>query len=272
MTVISTFPNGQQLVSSALSPQAMSTLFQQLAAQMLGVVATPFNISATLTNGHFNAFVSSTASLYVGLAVAGPGLPTFTVVIDQIISQTEIVLSSAALTTGVFVVTASDLEPYAKVRLDWPTAGAPTFLIGDDVCFVAAIEIEDNYGMIRDVEWPQNDSLSVNATYGYTRVWAVTFANYGPNSFDKARLIRSAVLLDWTHDYLAQNNVYLIPDTPSPKRVPYEFQNQWWERTDLRLRFNELVTETIVIPAGKSVEIIVETSTGIVADFTVTSP
>lgn len=269
MTTISTFPNGEQLTSTALTAQAMSTLFQQLAGQILGVQAQPFTGGVTLIEGQFVGTVSSTAGLYQGLFVSGPGLPDFTVVIDDILSQTEILLSSAASASGDMELTFTDPEPYSKVRIEWPTTGQPAFRISDNVCFIKAVEVDDSYGMIRDVQYPQASETSLSQTTTYTRVWRVDFINYGPASFDNARLIRSAVLLDFAHDFIAASNVYLIPDTPSPKRIPYEFNSQWWERTDLSLRFNEFVTETTTVNQGASVEVIISNDTGTVAEFEV---
>lgn len=197
------FPNGQALISSALTAQAMSTLFQTIALQMLGIDST------------------------------------------------------------------TDTHAYSKVRINWPTTGQPGGLITDDICYIEAKEVDDDYGMIRDAQFPANDDTTTNVTFTYTRVWEIRFVLYGPNSYDNARVIRSAVLLDFSHDFLAESNVYLVPDTPSPRRVPYEFNSQWWERTDLRLKFNEGVTETTVVTSGASVEIKLYNESGQVADFTV---
>jgi hypothetical protein len=269
MGTVTTFPNGQQLTSSALTTRQINILFQQITAQMLGVNAGPFPIEASLINGSFNATLGSTDGLYQGLQLTGTGLPDEVVQIDEVLSQTEILLSSSATSTVASTLTVIDPTAYAKVRLNWPTTGQPAFLITDDVCFIQAIEIDEEYGKIRDFQWPNNDQTSVAQTTTYTRVWRVSFVLYGPNSFDNARLIRSAVLLDFSHDFLAQSNVYLVPDTPSPRRVPEEMLSQWWERTDLTLRFNEFVTETIVVNSGSSVVISINDATGQVAEFTV---
>jgi hypothetical protein len=95
----------------------------------------------------------------------------------------------------------------------------------------------------------------------YTRVWSIAFAIYGPNSFDHARLIKSALFMDWTHDILAASNLYAVMDISDPRRVPELFSGQWWERVDFSCRFNEGITETTTTPSIASVEVILQDAT-----------
>ena len=71
---------------------------------------------------------------------------------------------------------------------------------------------------------------------------------------------------------LAQNNLWLQTDFDTPRRVPEQFANQYWERWFFRVRFNEFVTETLVQPTIGSVEIIIEDRTGILSDQVVELP
>jgi hypothetical protein len=133
-----------------------------------------------------------------------------------------------------------------------------------------AVQIDSPWGKIRDVSNALGSDTQTSQTFTYTRVWEVSFTFYGPNSFDRATLLRSVLIdLDFAYDFLAANQVYLITDTPAPRRQPEEFEKQWWERTDFKARFNELVTETTLVGSGSSVQILTYTENGQVSDITV---
>lgn len=165
---------------------------------------------------------------------------------------------------------ASDPNAYAEVRTSWPTTGQPGWKIDDDVCFLRCVEEDDEYNRIRDSELSSNDDTSVTETTTYTRVWRVFWVLYGKHSFDRARMIRSALQGQAIHDLLASSNLYFVPNPSAPQRVPELFGGQWWERTDFSARFNELVTETETIPTVASVEVIVNDASGVIADITTT--
>ena len=167
-----------------------------------------------------------------------------------------------------------DIDPasdgaYSKVRVDWSRGGAPAWKVTDDVCFLRCAEDDDEYNRIREVKLTGRDDVSLTRTTTYTRVWRVNWILYGPNSFDHARMVRSALFGPLAHDALAASNLYFIPTPAAPVRLPELFSGNWWERTDFSARFNEAVTEVETISSIASAEIIVETERGIVEDITV---
>jgi hypothetical protein len=155
------------------------------------------------------------------------------------------------------------------VRQDWPTGGAPSYGITDNVSFVGCTEVDDWYNKITDEGLSQNDNLSATVTREYTRVWRVFWELRGPTSYDRGRLLKTAMQLDFIHDMLAPSNLYLVPNVGNPQRAPEHFEGRWWERTDLAMHFNEQVNETITTPTVASIEIIVETNKGVVLDIEV---
>lgn len=166
-----------------------------------------------------------------------------------------------------------------NVRIGWPTAGAPAWAITDDVCFVQAIETDDDYDRLREVQELTNGDGTLTEQTSYTRVWEISHAIYGPNSFDHARLIRSGLFQQKYHDVLVagleyNSGLYLMSDIRPPMRAPELFEGQWWERTEFRYRLNELVIENDIVNAVKSVEVKIYTQfspsiTEPAADFTV---
>jgi hypothetical protein len=152
------------------------------------------------------------------------------------------------------------LEPhdYSQVRVEWPVSGAPAWRITEDICFLRVVEVQDDFELIRELAYPQRDAITLNRVLTYTRVWEATFAMYGPNCFDRVRMIKDAVQLDFDHDTLAASNLYLVTDMPASVYMPEEYQGNWWRRTDVKLRFNEFVTSVSQIPAMAGVDIAIE--------------
>jgi hypothetical protein len=162
-----------------------------------------------------------------------------------------------ALTTQMLGIAPTNPRFNDLVRLDWPTGGQPAYLITDDICFLRNVVSDDPYNRVRDKASDFNDGVTNKETFTYTRVWKTSFTVVGPNSLDNARLIKSALFLDFPLDALALQNLFIISDIADPIRAPELFDGQWWERVELEARMNEAVTETIFTPAIASAQIIV---------------
>lgn len=134
---------------------------------------------------------------------------------------------------------------YKAVRVGWQPSGQPSWEFEEDVAFVRCIEEDDEYNRIRDVEDILIDDVQINQVVSYTRVWRTFWTLWGPNCFDNARKIKSALLRPTQdiHDLMVSSSLYLVTDVPAPVRVPEPFQSRWWERCDFSAQFNEGVTE-----------------------------
>lgn len=128
------------------------------------------------------------------------------------------------------------------IRVDWPTQGQPGFNVEDDVIFIKVVPVDDDYNRVRDMAWAPTDSTGVTLaeTYSYTRVIGVTWVCYGPNSNANAQVLRNKIFYEDATDLLDSYGLYLVTDIAEPQRAPEEFNNLWWERTDLALKFNYL--------------------------------
>lgn len=171
---------------------------------------------------------------------------------------------------------------YGTVRVGWQRRGQPFNAATDEVVYLRADLMDDPpVNRQRDTRivpnesdpgYPSNPS-TVLRIFSYMRVWQTFWEFYGPQeSFDRARQLHSAFFTQQIHDtFAALNlNLYWVPDTPSPQRVPYYSDGEWWERTDFSARFNEWVVETTVVPLAASVEIkTYESTAGEIDDFTV---
>jgi hypothetical protein len=167
------------------------------------------------------------------------------------LSQTDAEDALQALITSIL---GAGTDPNTGVRISWPTGGSPGWLITDEVCFLRATLSGERINRSRDKN-TSGTGASLTETVTYIRVWDIDLILYGPNSFDRARLIKSALFMDWVSTALAANSLAVVIDIEDPRRMPELFSGQWWERSDISFRMNELVTEISQVPAMVSVEV-----------------
>lgn len=161
---------------------------------------------------------------------------------------------------------------FSKVRCAWQKDGQPSFELNNDYCVISAYPLNEAYSRTRDaLLYPNNDiTNSLDQEMSYTQVWRIHFTLYGPNCWDNGRLIVSTIGgVDWAHDWLENGcaglsvqPIYALADWTRPVYAPELFQRRWWQRTDLDMKFNELVREAIVVESALSDEVIITTDTG----------
>lgn len=155
-------------------------------------------------------------------------------------------------------------EAYSKVRVSWQTYGAPAWKITDDVAFIQTSEEDEPINRQREVDYTESllGPEPLDEEVSYTRVLNLAIIFYGPNSFHNAQVVRDGIFREVYRRPLSQNNIYLIPDVAAPRRVPEQFQSQWWERVDLELRFNEKIVKSKDIGIIEIADIVVVSDTG----------
>lgn len=161
-----------------------------------------------------------------------------------------------------------------RVRLEWATQGQPFGNSDEDVCYVRVTPKDEWYDKIREVTAtgnPSGDNTFLQEQWNYTNVWTVRWIFYGPNAVDFARQVRSALQQEFFILQFQQFNLFPVCDIPTPMRVPDQTaEGLWLERCDIECDFYEFVTETILRQTVKSVEVIVQNPSGVIADITVT--
>lgn len=158
------------------------------------------------------------------------------------------------------------------VRISWQTQGQPAWEITEDVCILSAYPQDDEYSRIRDQQYVQQDGETLVARQSYTQVWDLHYVFYGPNAYARAAQVVSAMAQSWVHDALAGDSIYLIVEYARPHYAPELFQGQWWERADLHLKYNELVTETTPTSSAAGVDVTIDTDTGQSESFEIKIP
>lgn len=143
--------------------------------------------------------------------------------------------------------------------LGWQPTSQPGPTFSQDACYLRVYPDEDTqFTSLRDQYLStnsENPTTTLNRNISYSRIWNMALTLYGPNAFDRARLIRTALFLDWCKYALRATNLFLITNVPAPRRVPEKFQGQWWQRVDFAPRFYEGVSEVQTVPIGVTVEL-----------------
>ena len=124
-----------------------------------------------------------------------------------------------------------------------PSPSLPTSSGGVDECYVACVTQDDDYTKIRNRTY--SGSGPILETWVYTRSWRVNWVLYGPNATDRARMIWSAMFIDYFNDQFNLSNLYPISEFQEPTRVPELINAQWYDRADFSISCYEQVTETI---------------------------
>ena len=128
------------------------------------------------------------------------------------------------------------------VRISWPPAGAPGWKISQDRIFLKVTLEDDDYDKLVDTDYVYSTSSTANQIMSGTNVIAVNIVAYGPNSFDNMNIIRNSFNIETYKNKLKAKNIYRVINTKIPMRIPELYNGQWWDRSDLTIHFNSVVS------------------------------
>lgn len=149
----------------------------------------------------------------------------------------------------------ADYDDFSPVRRSWPQTGAPAWGINDNVLFVKIFD-ESGQEITRTIDTVLTDATSdINVEHGQTRVLVVSMIAYGPDSYDNLVAVKR-FFATGKSTALRTNKIYIVPSSDVPRRAPEIYNAQWWERADLILRFNNLMTFEETVNAIESVDVI----------------
>lgn len=140
-----------------------------------------------------------------------------------------------------------------KVRRGWQTNGAPDWKITDNVVFMTIRNADgDDITQPIDDKWEEREDDFL-LTQGMTRNLELRLIAYGDRAYENLLTIKHK-LLQGTRS-LRSNKIYIVPGADNINTIPELFQGRWWERADLRLRFNSLITFATEVNAVKEVSV-----------------
>lgn len=107
------------------------------------------------------------------------------------------------------------------------------------VCYVHVEPTDDGYGTKHHIRYQNGATESDGMTEvdEYTEEYAVIFSCYGPDSYDRARLIRDGLFTQEAKRILSEMRVY-VKTNLSPLAQTHDLMNtQWVKRCDLTATF-----------------------------------
>ena len=119
------------------------------------------------------------------------------------------------------------------------TGSAPAHNPQSSVCYIYVSPTDDGYGRqhhIRYINGASNDDGMTEADE-YTEEYAVIFSCYGPDSYDRARLIRDGLYGIAVKNLLGAEKIYLKAGLPPLVQTHEIVNTQWVKRCDVTATF-----------------------------------
>ena len=149
-----------------------------------------------------------------------------------------------------------------EIRNSWPKDGAPAWKVDQDIVFIRASSEPDPYTYDHHKRVIHKNSDTYTEQMEMTNVWTVSWLFYGPNSYSRAITICTNIFDPELQIMYAQNAFFPIKNFNVPSRIPELYQGQWWERVDLKIKFNAQIRINKERPYFKSVHIEIEEAKG----------
>jgi len=141
-----------------------------------------------------------------------------------------------------------------NVRMGWQTEGVPAFGIEDNMIFFTVSAVDSPVSFPYDATvFESSPDLAIQTSY--TRVLEISFVAYGSDAVQNLTKLRFGFFKEATHHLLLKEQIFLVADVPAIRRVPENFEGRWWERADVKMQFNELVSDYEDIGSVESVDI-----------------
>ena len=142
-----------------------------------------------------------------------------------------------------------------KVLVLYQQKGQKSSKIDEDVCYVKVFEEPDERHIWKNRKYENVDS-KVKVTQYTMRTLMLQVTFYGPNADNFCTRISEYFYHDGTKQLLYENNLSFIPDrTVEPRKFYEKINEQWWQRSDLKLYFYNSISTEEVLDTIESVNI-----------------
>ncbi len=150
--------------------------------------------------------------------------------------QTFEELNQLIQTTTVAVTALAD----RFVRRAYATGGQPfNASATQNVVYYSITPVPDEYDKLIDYTYADNGTPNTSTESAfYTRVIECAWVIYGANSFDIADTLRFGMLQPSIRETMAEENVFVIPLIDPATLNREQINGQWYNRSDLRIKFN----------------------------------
>lgn len=143
-----------------------------------------------------------------------------------------------------------------EIRLAYNQQGQPGWRHTDTVVAYYIRPYNDPYGEDITDNYSYNDKHdNFDKDSVFTRVMECRISCYGPKHNNLSTLIWGGIQSDENRLNLSKVNIFPIPKISPPEFVPYEFNKQWWLRSDVSILFNVYTKISSQVNSIESAEI-----------------
>lgn len=136
-----------------------------------------------------------------------------------------------------------DCDEEDLIRLDYQMEGQPFHDATRDICYYHLQTAADAISRQIDTRYEGLSDIQARQVQSYTRVLELSLTLYGSNAYDKAVLLRLDLLNPLCNRELKQAGLYVVPDIAEPYPLWEQYNNKWLQRVDLRIRYNNRITD-----------------------------
>ena len=136
-----------------------------------------------------------------------------------------------------------DKKQQDMVRLAYQDESQPFHDYRRNICYYYVQAADDPINRQIDTRYNPIDETKTQQISSYNRVITLDIILYGPDAYDRAVLLRMDLLeptLNWD---LAAKGLHIIPDIAEPQQIWEPYNNKYWPRVDMQVRYNNLVTD-----------------------------
>lgn len=150
--------------------------------------------------------------------------------------------------TGV-LANITGLDPdKGEIRIAYSQQGQPSWRHTDTVISYYLNPLNDVYDQdITDKLIFNEDKDNFTKTERFTQVMECRCSCYGPQARMLSTLIRAGIQSDENRLSLSKVGIYPVPKVPPPTFLPYEYNKQWWLRSDVAITLNVFSTITSTV-------------------------
>lgn len=136
-----------------------------------------------------------------------------------------------------------DEEQQEMVRLAYQEDSTPFHEYDRNICYYYIQAADDPINRQIDTTYSPIDDTKTQQINSYNRVITLDIILYGPDAYDQAVLLRMDLLEPTQNWDLAAKGLHIIPDIAEPQQMWEPYNNKWWPRVDMQVRYNNLVTD-----------------------------
>lgn len=143
------------------------------------------------------------------------------------------------------------------IRENYPADSSPFARKDENTLYYYVMPADDLINRQTDTGYSTGSGGNLKQTASYNRVLQMYITVYGPDAYDILTNLRLKLLTGAAgQSPLRTAGLYIIPDIAEPPLLWEIYQNQWFERSDLQFKCNQLATLETNVPSVEVADIV----------------